>query len=186
MSRIHSLKPVFTDKIPEDLAPGILYISMNHRIAKHFCPCGCGEVITIIFDPELWKLKYDGESVSVFPSIGNYHIPCQSHYFITDNQVNWCEIKEGQKLYSPFQRLIEKNKRKRKRERFFNIVSRGLGQPHKTLVKGRVSQIVATKVTSKKVATQASKALQDGRSSARTKSIAGSALSQREKPSKKE
>jgi hypothetical protein len=41
------------------------------------------------------------------------------------------------------------------------------------------------KVTSKAVASKASKALQDGRSSARTKSIAGSALSQREKPSKK-
>ena len=36
------------------------------------------------------------------------------------------------------------------------------------------------KVTSKSVASKASKALQDGRSSARTKSIAASALSQRE------
>jgi len=34
------------------------------------------------------------------------------------------------------------------------------------------------KVTSAKVASKASKALQDGRTSARTKSIAGSALSQ--------
>jgi hypothetical protein len=42
-------------------------------------------------------------------------------------------------------------------------------------------KIMAKKVTSKKVATKASKALQDGRSSSRTKSIAGSALSQREK-----
>lgn len=42
---------------------------------------------------------------------------------------------------------------------------------------------MATKATSKAVATKASKALQDGRSSKRTKSIAGSALSQREKPS---
>ena len=45
---------------------------------------------------------------------------------------------------------------------------------------------MAKKVTSKKVATQASKALRDGRSSDRTKSIAGSALSQREKKSKEE
>lgn len=34
------------------------------------------------------------------------------------------------------------------------------------------------RVTSKRVATKASKALSDGRSSARTRSIAGSALSQ--------
>ncbi|MBD9185582.1 MAG: hypothetical protein EGP86_00790 [Bacteroides fragilis] len=47
--------------------------------------------------------------------------------------------------------------------------------------KDRKEDIMAKKVTSAKVASQASKALQDGRSSARTKSIAGSALSQREK-----
>ena len=38
-----------------------------------------------------------------------------------------------------------------------------------------------TKQTSAKVATKASKVLRDGRSSARTKSIAGSALSQTRK-----
>lgn len=44
---------------------------------------------------------------------------------------------------------------------------------------------MAKKITSARVATQASKALKDGRSGARTKSIAGSALSQREKGGKK-
>lgn len=40
------------------------------------------------------------------------------------------------------------------------------------------------KVTSPKVATQASKALRDGRSSSRTKSIAASALAQAKRRSK--
>ena len=40
---------------------------------------------------------------------------------------------------------------------------------------------MAKKVTSKAVATKASKVLRDGRTSKTTKSIAGSALSQREK-----
>ena len=44
---------------------------------------------------------------------------------------------------------------------------------------------MAKKVTSKEVASKASEALRDGRSSERTKSIAGSALSQREKPRKR-
>ena len=39
----------------------------------------------------------------------------------------------------------------------------------------------ASRVTSKSVASKASKALSDGRSSARTKSVAASALSQRKK-----
>jgi len=47
--------------------------------------------------------------------------------------------------------------------------------------KDRKEDIMAKKVTSAKVASQTSKALQDGRSSTRTKSLAGSALSQREK-----
>ena len=42
-----------------------------------------------------------------------------------------------------------------------------------------------TKQTSRSVATKASKALRDGRSSARTKSIAGSALSQAKGSSKR-
>ena len=41
------------------------------------------------------------------------------------------------------------------------------------------------KVTSKRVASTASKVLRDGRTGKKSKSIAGSALSQREKKSKK-
>ena len=43
---------------------------------------------------------------------------------------------------------------------------------------------MAKKVTSPKIATQASKTLKDGRYSDASKSVAGSALSQREKKSK--
>lgn len=44
---------------------------------------------------------------------------------------------------------------------------------------------MAKKVTSPKVATTASKILRDDRYSAASKSVAGSALGQKEKPSKK-
>ena len=44
---------------------------------------------------------------------------------------------------------------------------------------------MAKKVTSKKVATKASKVLRDGRTSKDSKTVAGSALSQREKGGKK-
>ena len=45
---------------------------------------------------------------------------------------------------------------------------------------GKVVILMACKTTSKTVASKASKALKDGRTSATTKSIAGSALSQRQ------
>ena len=44
---------------------------------------------------------------------------------------------------------------------------------------------MAKKVTSKKVATEASKILRDKHASKRAKSVAGSDLSQREKPKRK-
>lgn len=50
----------------------------------------------------------------------------------------------------------------------------------KDLYPRKVVKIMACKRTSKSVASKASKALRDGRTSATTKSIAGSALSQRQ------
>lgn len=40
-------------------------------------------------DPDEWQLSFDGETVSLYPSIGNYRFPCHSHYYITKNKVRW-------------------------------------------------------------------------------------------------
>lgn len=90
MTDIKSMEPYFCDKIPSDLAPGVLYISMTSRLAIHLCPCGCGETIVTPFAPGFWKLMFDGVSVSLWPSVGNYELGCESHYFITNNRVLWC------------------------------------------------------------------------------------------------
>lgn len=47
-----------------------------------------------------------------------------------------------------------------------------------------IAQVAKSKSTSKKVATEASKILQDGRYSAKSKSVAGSALSQKKSKGK--
>ncbi len=91
MNRIDYFEPYFCDSIPSELAPGVLYISMNGRLAMHLCPCGCGEVVVTSFAPGHWKLYFDGESVGMSPSIGNYNFKCQSHYFIRNNRVKWCK-----------------------------------------------------------------------------------------------
>jgi len=39
--------------------------------------------------PTDWKLTFDGESVSLYPSVGNWNFPCQSHYWIQENKVRW-------------------------------------------------------------------------------------------------
>lgn len=108
MSKIDAFEPFFCDSIPSELAPGVLYISMIGRLAMHLCPCGCGEVVITSFAPGHWKLLFDGESVSLFPSIGNFNYECRSHYYICKNMVKWCmEEKEKDKLF--------KKKRSRKR-----------------------------------------------------------------------
>jgi hypothetical protein len=39
--------------------------------------------------PAQWSVTFDGESVSLWPSIGNHDLSCRSHYVIRRNQVRW-------------------------------------------------------------------------------------------------
>ncbi len=79
----------FVEFIPSEIEQDVLYISIEYDIAKHKCACGCGADIVTSLSPARWKLTYDGETVSLFPSIGNWNHPCKSHYFITNDKVIW-------------------------------------------------------------------------------------------------
>lgn len=39
--------------------------------------------------PVDWQLSFDGEAISLFPSIGNWDFPCRSHYWIKSNLIHW-------------------------------------------------------------------------------------------------
>lgn len=81
----------FVEYIPNNLEAGVLYISITFATAAHLCCCGCRREVTTPFTRTDWKLIYDGESVSLQPSIGNWSFPCQSHYIITGNSVRWVD-----------------------------------------------------------------------------------------------
>lgn len=85
------LKNRFVQHIPDCLEPGVLYVSMEFGTAAHCCCCGCGEEVVTPFSPTDWKMIFDGESVSLMPSIGNWNSPCRSHYWIEQGEV--CEAK---------------------------------------------------------------------------------------------
>jgi hypothetical protein len=87
--QIDQLQPQFVEEIPSELQPGVLYISMEFATAQHLCPCGCGSKIVTPLHPTRWRLTYDGEGVSLHPSVGSGGLPCRSHYFIRDNRVQW-------------------------------------------------------------------------------------------------
>lgn len=83
------MKHKFVEFIPSELESETLYISIEYDVAKHLCPCGCRSVIVTSLSPARWKLIYDGETVSLRPSIGNWTSECKSHYFITNDEVEW-------------------------------------------------------------------------------------------------
>jgi len=79
----------FVDYIPEKLDEGIIYISIEFSTAVHKCVCGCRNEVVTPFSPPDWSLLYNGSTVSLSPSIGNWSFPCKSHYWIKKGKVSW-------------------------------------------------------------------------------------------------
>ena len=76
---------------PDDqLVGGVLYISLPFEVALHLCACGCGTKVVTPLGEGGWKLSLDGDLATLHPSIGNFQIPCKTHYWIEKGQVRWC------------------------------------------------------------------------------------------------
>jgi hypothetical protein len=80
----------FVKSVPDTLEDGVIYVSVEYASAIHKCCCGCGHEVVTPFSPTDWQLAFDGRSISLCPSIGNWSFKCQSHYWIRNNQVKWC------------------------------------------------------------------------------------------------
>jgi hypothetical protein len=77
----------FVDYIPDDLGDGVVYVCIQFATAVHKCCCGCGREVVTPLSPTDWKFIFDGETISLDPSIGNWSFPCQSHYWIRHDKV---------------------------------------------------------------------------------------------------
>ncbi len=89
MTRIRSLTYEFVTYIPERLDEGMLYVSIPFATVAHSCCCGCGNEVVTPLAPDGWKMTFDGKTVSLSPSIGNWGLDCQSHYWIGRDRVRW-------------------------------------------------------------------------------------------------
>ena len=89
MKRISLLQHEFVEFIPNELIDGHIYISIRFRSVSHRCCCGCGIKTVTPLNPRDWTLLFDGKTVSLTPSIGNWSLDCQSHYWICRNEVVW-------------------------------------------------------------------------------------------------
>jgi hypothetical protein len=89
MVRRTAVEHRFVESAPDVLQEGVLYVSVNYKTALHNCLCGCGTEVVTPIRPTDWTLLFHGDSVSLYPSIGNWGLSCQSHYWIDHNQVRW-------------------------------------------------------------------------------------------------
>ncbi len=103
MIKHKQLRHRFVETMPDKIEPGVLYISMEYATAAHRCCCGCGEEVVTPFSPAQWRMTFDGDAISLNPSVGNWNLRCRSHYIVRDGRVidagAWTdeEIKAGRK-----------------------------------------------------------------------------------------
>jgi len=83
------LKHKFVDKIPDSVEEDVVYVSIPYETVIHKCCCGCGCEVVTPLSPTDWSVTFNGESISLEPSIGNWSFKCRSHYWITENEVIW-------------------------------------------------------------------------------------------------
>ena len=91
MAKIFELKPVYFKYIPEELEIGLMYISLEFKVAIHLCACGCGIKTVTPIGKGGWTLTKNDERVILRPSIGNFawEKTYHAHYYITDNKIKW-------------------------------------------------------------------------------------------------
>lgn len=75
--------------MPKELEPGVLYVSEEFGAVAHLCACGCGSKIRTPLGPTEWAFQDSIEGPTLRPSIGNWQLPCRSHYWILRGKVVW-------------------------------------------------------------------------------------------------
>lgn len=97
------IKLQYVHYMPKQLESGVLYVSKEFSTAAHLCVCGCGAKVRTPLTPTEWTLTVSDSGPSLKPSIGNWQLPCKSHYWIADGEVLWshqwsgAQIAEGRK-----------------------------------------------------------------------------------------
>ena len=86
------------ENVPTDLEVGKLYVSLKFRTSAHLCGCGCGTKVVLKLSPRHWSVILNGETVSMYPSVGNWQLPCLSHYWIRDGRILEAERWSDEKI----------------------------------------------------------------------------------------
>lgn len=109
--------------MPENLKPGVLYVSREFDIALHLCACGCGSKIRTPLGPTEWSVKETKSGPSLRPSVGNWQQACQSHYWIHRGEIIWAE------KWTPEQIAAGREHEERRRRSYYDPLDRKRGGP---------------------------------------------------------
>lgn len=119
----HALEHRFVESFPDSLEPGILYVSLEYGSAAHSCCCGCGEEVVTPLTPTDWNITFDGETITLHPSVGSWSLACRSHYVIRRGKVieapPWTDAEVAS----------ERHRDRRAKARYFNQPLPGTGAP---------------------------------------------------------
>ena len=85
------IKLQYTQYMPRELKPGVLYVSMEFETAAHLCACGCGAKVRTPLGPTEWTFEETGDGPTLNPSIGNWQQKCKSHYWIQQGEIRWAK-----------------------------------------------------------------------------------------------
>lgn len=89
MQRLKKIELARVQYIPKELTPDVLYVAEEFGAAVHLCACGCGSKVSTPLGPTEWALEETAMGPSLTPSVGNWQLPCQSHYWIREGNFVW-------------------------------------------------------------------------------------------------
>ena len=91
MPKLTKIELVRVHYVPKQMGLGVLYVSEEFGAAVHLCACGCGTKVSTPLGPAEWTLREMEGGASLMPSVGNWQLPCKSHYWIRNGKVVWSD-----------------------------------------------------------------------------------------------
>lgn len=104
--------------MPKELRPGVLYVSEEFGAAAHLCACGCGSKVRTPLGPTEWSLEETDSGPTLCPSVGNWQLACQSHYWIYRGEVIWST------KWTPEQIVAGRCREERRRRAYYDSLDR--------------------------------------------------------------
>lgn len=127
----------FVETMPPQREEGVLYVSIPFSTAVHNCFCGCGTKVVTPIKPAGWELTYDGDTVSLWPSVGSWGLPCRSHYIIRKDMVTWAGDMSQERIDQG------REHDRRSRERYYSEAYTQLPARKETVATGEAGQPLA-------------------------------------------